>query len=709
MRNLYRRIGTTWVVAALLLPSTTMAQTAPPIRPTHDELSTTVDGGKEWITYGGALNNQRYSTLSQINTSNVGQLRGAWMTRLNSGRGSKFKFEADPLVLDGVMYLPTGNDDVFALDARMGKTLWRWDSDIPQVNDAICCGWVNRGVAAGEGRIYSGNLDGSFVALDQKTGKLLWRTQLEDYHDGYSITGATRYYDGMVFTGMSGGERGVRGRVYALDAKTGSELWRFYTVPGPGEFGSETWPMTDPDPIKRDVYLRGGATVWQAPAIDPELGMMYFSTGNASPQEGSLRPGDSLFTSSILGLDYKTGKYRWHFQEVHHELWDYDTPSPVVLFDQMYNGQMRKGLYQAGKTGWLYFLDRTNGQPLVGIDERPVPQEPRNLTAPTQPYPIGDAFVRQCPEPLEAFPLSGCIFTPYSDVPVLFSPGVFGGSNFNPTSYHPPTGYVFAFGIEMDWSYASNLSAPTQYEPGKSYGRTTSAPALGSPITNTVTAMDSRTNKIVWQKRSPGWYNNGAVSTAGGLMFTGQADGNVVAYDVRTGDQLWKFQTGWGISAAPMTYELDGVQYVVVPAGGHRGGPPIADGDALWVFSLNGTVDEVASPAPIFTKIELSGAPVALGGEVGGATTLGGTWIFQGAFRTFDFRFEPTRVQVSAGTTVAWDNMGSAVHTATDQRGRWDTGDIPAGESRSVTFDTLGSYVFFCKPHPWMIGEVVVQ
>src|SRR6185503_6390265 len=369
---------------------------------------------------------------------------------------------------------------------------------------------------------------------------------------------------------------------------------------------------------------------------DPELGMIYFSTGNAGPDyDGSVRPGDSLFTASILGLDYRTGQYKWHFQEVRLEIWDYDGQSAVVLFDQMYNGQLRKGLYHPQKTGWLYFLDRTNGQPLIGMDYKPVPQEPRQFTADTQPYPVGDAFVNQCPEPMEQFPLSGCIFTPYWDVPVLLRPNASGGSNFNPSSYHPPTGYVFVFGLEQNGALATNLYYPRTYEAGKSYSRTSSAPTIGANITSTITAMDSRTNKIVWQKRNPGAFNYGAVSTASGLMFTGQVDGNMTAYDVKTGDQLWKFQVGWGISAPPMTYEVDGVQYVAVAAGGNRGGLTTLDGDAVWSFKLDGVLDQVASPPPIDTKVTLGGMAVRLGGEVGNpTTTLGGTWIFEGTVRT---------------------------------------------------------------------------
>jgi glucose dehydrogenase len=256
MRVFSPRLALLVVVVTLLVPTTlAQAQPGPSFRsPTGDELTRTRAGSNDWLTYGGSLYNQRYSTLDQINTTNVKSLKGAWMTRLGSGRGSKYYFEADPIVIDGIMYVPTGNDDIYALDAKNGRKLWEYNSDIPQTNDLICCGWDNRGVAAGEGKIFSGQLDGSFVALDQKTGKIAWRTQLEDYHDGYSITGATRYYDGLVYSGMSGAENGVRGRVYALDAKTGAEVWRFWTVPGPGEIGGDSWPSpNDPDPVKREA------------------------------------------------------------------------------------------------------------------------------------------------------------------------------------------------------------------------------------------------------------------------------------------------------------------------------------------------------------------------------------------------------------------------------------------------------------------------
>jgi quinohemoprotein ethanol dehydrogenase len=589
------------------------------------------------------------------------------------------------------------------LDARTGRKMWEYSSDIPQVNDLICCGWDNRGVAAGDGMIYSGQLDGSFVALDQKTGRIAWRTQLEDYHDGYSITGATRYYDGLVFTGMAGGENGIRGRLYALDAKTGSEVWRFYTIPAPGEFGSDTWPSGT------DAWTHGGGTIWQGPAIDPDLGMLYFSTGNAGPDyDGSVRPGDNLFTASMVALDYRTGQYKWHFQQTHHDIWDYDSPSPVVLFDQMYNGQQRKGIYECSKTGWCYFLDRTNGQPLIGITEKPVDQEPRNATAATQPFPVGDSVTNQCPDPLPQFPVTGCVFAPFWDTPVLMRPGGGGrgGTEFSPTSYSPQTGFVYVNAGMQDGVLSV---APQRFVLGKRYTGQAGGTALGAPIKSTFTAMDSRTNKIAWQKIEDGDQGYGAVSTAGGLVFRGKLDGNLVAQDAQTGQDLWQFQTGWGISAPPMTYSLDGTQYVVVAAGGNRGGATTLDGDAVWAFSLTGTVGSVAAPKTPDTRVALAGAPKKIGDLLQNPGTIGDDQRFDGTIDTEDYSFSPVRVSVPVGTTLTWQNNGAVVHTATEQHGAWNTGDINGGQSASVTFDQAGTYLYNCVPHPWMIGEITVQ
>ena len=234
--------------------------------------------GKDWVTNGGNLTNQRYSTMKQIDTSNVKQLKGAWMTRLKgSGLGGKYSFEATPLVKDGIMYISTGNDDVFALDAKTGQILWEHWSGIGQTISTVCCGWLNRGLAMGEGMLFIGQMDANVVALDIKTGKEVWRTPVEDWHNGYGITNAPLYFDGIVYSGITGGEFGIRGRLTALDAKTGKILWRAYTLPAPGEVGSDTWPAGT------DHAMRGGASIWNTPALDPELGLVYFAVGNCGP------------------------------------------------------------------------------------------------------------------------------------------------------------------------------------------------------------------------------------------------------------------------------------------------------------------------------------------------------------------------------------------------------------------------------------------
>jgi alcohol dehydrogenase (cytochrome c) len=307
----------------------------------------------QWITNGGSTMNERYSPLDQISTDNVADLKGVWRTHLrDSGTAAKYSAEGQPLVYDGVVYVPTGADDVFAVSVDSGKILWEYQAKLDQKINTVCCGWLSRGVALGDGKVYIGQLDGQLVALDQRTGKVAWKTEVGSWRKGFTLTHAPLYYDGMVIVGGSGGEFSIRGRVQAYDATTGKLKWRFHTIPGPGEVGHDTWPSDN------DAWKHGGAPVWQTPAVDPELGLLYFSTGNASPDlDGSKRAGDNLFAASIVAVDAHTGKYRWHYQQVHHDIWDYDGPSPVVLFDL----DGTKGIAQASKTGWLYLLDRATG------------------------------------------------------------------------------------------------------------------------------------------------------------------------------------------------------------------------------------------------------------------------------------------------------------------------------------------------------------
>src|ERR1051326_4129253 len=404
------------------------------------ELAAPPTGG--WLKNGGNLFNQNYSPLKQINRENVANVKAVWRTRLDgSGTSSKYSGEAQPIVHDGIIYVVTGADDVFAISVKTGTVLWKHQAKLDETITTVCCGWTSRGLALGEGKVFLGQLDGRLTALDQKSGEPVWSTQAERWQNGYTITAAPLYYNGMIIVGIAGGENGTRGRVKAYDAKDGHLIWTFYTIPGPGEFGHDTWPQDN------EAWLHGGATVWQTPAVDPELGLIYFTTGNPGPDfNGRIRRGDNLFATSMVAIDAKTGKYRWHFQQIHHDLWDYDGPSPVVLFDVMLNGRVRKAAAEPNKAGWVYILDRTNGKPLIGIDEKPVPQEPRQYTAPTQQIPRGDAFIPQsvdiAPEDL---PLvnHGRIFTPFWKDPIVAKPGARGGANWPPSSYDPSTNYFY--------------------------------------------------------------------------------------------------------------------------------------------------------------------------------------------------------------------------------------------------------------------------
>jgi alcohol dehydrogenase (cytochrome c) len=590
--------------------------------------------GKDWVTNGGNLTNQRYSALKQIDTTNVKQLKGAWMARLKgSGFGGKYSAEATPLVKDGIMYVVTGNDDVFALNAKTGETLWERWSGIDQKISTVCCGWLNRGLAMGEGMLFLGQLDANVVALDIKTGKEVWKMPIEDWRNGYGVTSAPIYYDGIVYSGNTGGEFGVRSRLTALDAKTGKILWRWYTLPGPGDVGSDTWPAGT------DHAMRGGASIWNTPALDPQLGLIYFATGNCGPDyDGSMRDGDNLFCASIVALNAKTGEHVWHFQEVHHDIWDYDAASPVVLFDAVINGQPRKGIAEAGRTGWVYILDRTTGTPLIGIEERPVPQEPRQKTAKTQPYPVGDATVPQCAQPMEGYEKAGCIFEAFWEEPVLIQPSGQGGTNWSPMPYDPDTGYLYVPGT-IRTSVFSRV--PSQYATGQRYTNGTQAPPIGSPLSGTFTAIDSRTNKIAWQHQMPYRMGGGGGSTvtAGGLLLRGEPDGNFVAVDSKTGEVLSKFQTGFGADAPPMVYEVDGDQYIAIVTGGNsiQGS---AYGDAVWAFSLKGQLGPLWPP-PLPAHVAGPGGAVADGVD---KVKIGDNNV--------EYAYWPARTRLKAGTTL---------------------------------------------------------
>ena len=549
-----------------------------------------------WITNGGNVYNQRYSPLTEINRDNVARLSPERRIGLNgSGTASKYSGQAQPLVYEGVIYIPTGANDVFAIDVESGEILWTHEANLTDDITVICCGWMSRGVAMGEGRIYSGQLDGKLVALDQATGEVVWSVQAEHNYDGFSITSAPLYYDGMVITGFAGGDRASRGRVKAYDAATGDLRWTFYTIPGPGEVGHDTWPDYN------DTWLYGGAAVWQTPAVDPELGLVYFSTGNPGPDaNGSVRPGDNLFSVSIVAIDAETGEYRWHFQQVHHDIWDYDSPNPVILFDTEYDGETRKGIVEVGKTGFVYILDRETGEPLVGIEERPVPQEPRQATAATQPYPIGEAVVPQeidiAPE---GFTLvnQGRIFTPFWDEFVPVKPMATGGANWPPSSHDPETDLFYVCAHDGAGAFSTSeggveweMPTPGESYFGGEYSRT------GVPRRGIFAAVDLKTNLLAWRRQWEEMCYAGSIVTRGGLIFVGRNDGRLTALDKSSGELLWEYETDAGIHAAPSTFEHEGKQYLVaLSAGSFFPGTP--RGDSVWLFTLDGRLGSAAGAA----------------------------------------------------------------------------------------------------------------
>jgi len=583
------------VLSSLALPIAAQPARPAPPRPapafTAKELTAQPRDG--WVTNGGNIFNQRYSPLTQINRDTVARLKPSWRVGLNgSGVASKYSGQGQPLERDGVIYMVTGADDVFAIDVETGAMLWTYMARLDDKIDSVCCGWSSRGLALGDGKVYVGQLDGKLVALDQRTGSVAWSTQAERWQDGFTITAAPLYYDGLVITGFAGGDRATRGRLKAFSARDGSLKWTFYTIPGPGEPGHETWPQDN------DAWKFGGASIWQTPAVDPELGLVYFSTSNPGPDyNGRVRAGDDLYSSSIVALDVATGRYRWHFQEVHHDLWDYDAPNPVVLFDAPIAGRDRKGIAEVGKTGFTYILDRGTGEPLIGIEERPVPQEPRNATAATQPYPIGDPVVPHevdiVPEGFELVN-DGKIFTPFWDKPVLVKPQATGGANWPPSSYDPETHLLYVCAHDGVGAYSSNGETMfMQPTPGRRYLNGTYLRS-GVRVRGIFAAVDLTTNKLAWRQQWSEMCYSGSIVTKGGLVFVGRNDNRFTALDKDNGKVLWDFPTDAAVNATASTFEHKGKQYVVVFAAGSFF-PGTKHGDSLWLFTLDGKFQPTTS------------------------------------------------------------------------------------------------------------------
>jgi len=514
--------------------------------------------GGNWVTYGRDYTNQRWSPLRAINTTNVKGLRVAWMYQTGISRlGS---FETSPIVVDGVMYLTTPYNTAMAVDARTGRQLWRYEHKPAIASPIYCCGPNNRGVAISEGMVYMATLDAHLVALEASTGKVKWDIEVSDPEAGYSQTMAPLIVDNMIIIGTSGAEYGIRGFVRAYDKNDGHQLWNFYTLPDKGWEGEWAEKTSEGDDLKRniaaekaamaqygDAWQRGGGSVWMTPSYDPSTHLLYFAVGNPSPDlDGAVRPGDNLYTESVVAIDARTGEYKWHYQEVPHDVWDLDATSPPVLVT-LKNGT--KAVAEAGKTAYVYVWNAATGK----------------LIRRSQEFNRHEAYFSQ----------------PTAEG-VRMLPGANGGSEWSPPAVNPELGYMYVLGIEQPMHYITH-SAPL--EKGKLWLGSAFKAVPGERQYGTFTAIDLNTGKRAWQVETEQPMIGGALATAGGLVFTGEGNGLFKAYDARTGKVLWRFQAGAGCNAPPVTYTVDGKQYVAVACGGNFQ-MGYALGDAVLVFSL---------------------------------------------------------------------------------------------------------------------------
>ena len=549
----------------------------------HHLLSTRLAGqtttpiSLDWPSYGNDLGAMRFVNVDQINRSNVASLQPVWILHTNVMNAST-SFESQPIIIGGVMYVTSPHGHVFALDATTGAIKWTFNPSIPALSELpICCGQTNRGVAVGNGMVFVGQLDATLVALNAATGSVVWKVTVDRYQDRWTETMAPLFLNGMVIIGASGGEYQRRGHVRAYDANTGELIWQFNTTAGPGEFGNDTWAGNS--------WKTGGGTVWTTPAADPTLGLIYITTGNAGPDDnGSQRAGQNLFTASVVALDATTGKRRWHFQEVHHDVWDYDSTQPVHLFTLTRNGQQIPAIGHANKSGFYYILDRRNGSPLFDVTETPVPVQPAwQKPWPTQPIPAIDPLIPQTVANPPDGVLTGPIFTVPQEQPTLIQPSGESGPEWPPSAYSPRTG--FSYLQAGGYSPGTYAAIPPEVN---SLGSTLGGAPAGTENFGLFVAMNTTTGKIAWSTKLPQKMYSGVV-VAGDLVFYGEGNGQFDAADAQTGNVLWTFKSNLpnvaGANGAPAVYIVNGVEYVVMAFGGnaHAGS---AQGDALIAFAL---------------------------------------------------------------------------------------------------------------------------
>jgi len=547
-------------------------------------LASAEEYGDQWLTHGRTYSEQRFSPLSGINADNVQDLGLVWSFDTEMRRGH----EATPIMVNGTLYTTTSWSVVYAVDARTGELKWQWDPEVdPARGRLACCDVVNRGVAVYEGKVFVGILDGRLAALDAETGEVVWETVTVDQSDEYTITGAPRVVDGKVIIGNGGAEYGVRGYVSAYDPDTGEMVWRTYTVPGNPADGFESEAMEAAAETWSGQWWEygGGGTAWDGMAYDPELDLLYVGTGNGSPWNRQIRSpdgGDNLYVSSILALRPSTGELVWHYQTTPGETWDFTATQPLMLADLEIDGEMRQVIMQAPKNGFFYVIDRTNGE-LISA-EAFVPMNWATGVDPETGRPM------EVPE------------ARFTERPIHITPGALGAHNWHPMSFNPRTGLVYlpaqrnsyAYGHLEDFEYQEGVwntgIGPTQN-------------ALGEPVppSGFLLAWDPVAQEERWRVEYDDMWNGGTLSTAGDLVFHGTSDWRFVAYRASDGEQLWEVAVPTGVIGGPISYELDGTQYIAVMAGwggvyGLMSGGRGSTG-RLLVFALGGSGDVSADPS----------------------------------------------------------------------------------------------------------------
>jgi len=524
-------------IALLLFAGAALAaqQAAPPPLVTAQELLGGLPSdGSRWVTFGGTYANQRHSPLTQITPANVTRLAPQWTFQT----GTLGNFETTSLLRDNVLYVTGPQNVAWALDARTGRQIWRYRRELPPGLTA-CCGLVNRGFAMFDDKLYMVTLDAHLLALDRRTGAIVWDATLLDYLKGYASTIAPIVVKDKVIASVAGGEFGIRGFIDAYDAKTGKRAWRFYTIPGPGEPGHNTWAG--------DSWKIGGAGVWVTGAYDPDLNTLYFGTGNPGPDYHSeSREGDNLYATSLVALDADTGQLRWHYQFTPHDVHDWDSTEVPILADLPIAGQPRKVLMFANRNGFYYTLDRTTGKVIVA-----------------RPF-VQTTWAKEVDKDGRPILLAGHM---PSETGTVTCPDITGGTNFWQPSYDPSTRTFFVNAREACMTF---YSWKPEYKEGERFtgGAGQRVPGSESPVYGALRAIDPATGDRKWEFRYLSPSTAGLLTTASGLIFSGDNDGNLLALDSHNGKLLWRYQMGANMhGTSPITYMLDGRQHVLVPAG----------------------------------------------------------------------------------------------------------------------------------------------